>query len=98
MHTELEKGKFIAEDVHYTTFGSLNFEYLGYHISLDKKTGNVHYQLKDSTIEKYEIQIDEAIKYYQKTARTNPRKKNKEVTQKKVSMRHLQPLYREAIS
>lgn len=100
LHIEKDGGKFIARDLNYSQSEYINFDYLGYNISMDTKIANVHYKLKDSTIEKYKNQIDKAFEYYQKTARTNPRKKYKEATplkdisQKKVCLRHRQPLYR----
>lgn len=99
LHTERSEksDKFLAEDLYYDTPGSINLKYLGYSISLDTKTGFVNYKLKETTFIRYEKQMNIAIDYYVKYARRNPRNKNSEKSkgaQKKVRMRHLQPLYK----
>lgn len=91
LHTEDEGSKYMAEDIHYSTIGKLEFDYLGYHITLDKLSGDVSFLLTQRRVDKYESQIDKALNYYLHTATHNPRKEKKKGH---VVMCHRQPLRR----
>jgi len=83
-----DSDKYIAEDLHYGVEGKLTFDYLGYQISLNKKTAGITMLLTNNRIARYKEQIDKAVSFYERKANCKPVVKGKRLGH------HHQPLYK----